>query len=460
MSTPSCKGPHMQPALMQTPSGEAMDSVTVDGVQYFVLNKVGRGGSAQVYMVLDGGKNIRALKVVDLEGAGAEVVDGFRNEIRLLQQLQYCPSVIKMFNYELNEALNCLYVVLEFGETDLSGIFTRRAKQGRDLDPLSVKFFWHEMLRAVHALHKEGVIHSDLKPANFMLVAGTLKLIDFGIANALQQDKTSVLKDSRVGTPSYMSPEAIMAACENTNDDDDDDEAMHEKENFARPQYKIGVRSDVWSLGCILYNMVYVCTCVQIGVRSNVWSLGCILYNMVYVCTCTCVQIGVRSDVWSLGCILYNMVYVCTCTCVQIGVRSDVWSLGCILYNMVYGRTPFQHVKNNIAKLQAITNPAVPIKFPPLPDPHLMDVLKKCLQREVKCRPTTSELMDHPYLLNRDKERGEEVDNGSVVVEQSASVESRRLQDLLKSKLAQGSPGTTSAIKRVVDLLQKLEPNK
>jgi hypothetical protein len=51
-----------------------------------------------VFLVLDCSKNLRALKVVDLEGAGLEVVDGFRNEISLLQRLQYCPSVIKMFN--------------------------------------------------------------------------------------------------------------------------------------------------------------------------------------------------------------------------------------------------------------------------------------------------------------------------------------------------------------------------
>jgi hypothetical protein len=77
-----------------------------------------------------------------------------------------------------------------------------------------------------------------------MLVAGNLKLIDFGIANALQQDKTSVLKDSRVGTPGYMSPEAIMAACEGVESEEEEEEEEGDKENMGerrkRPKYKVG----------------------------------------------------------------------------------------------------------------------------------------------------------------------------------------------------------------------------
>lgn len=49
-------------------------------------------------MVLDSKKNVRALKVVDLEGIGPEGVDGYQNEIALLKRLQYCDSVIKMYN--------------------------------------------------------------------------------------------------------------------------------------------------------------------------------------------------------------------------------------------------------------------------------------------------------------------------------------------------------------------------
>lgn len=55
-----------------------------------------------------------------------------------------------------------------------------------------------------------GVIHADLKPANFLLVCGRLKLIDFGIASAISSDATSVVRSQATGTYSYISPEALM----------------------------------------------------------------------------------------------------------------------------------------------------------------------------------------------------------------------------------------------------------
>ena len=55
-----------------------------------------------------------------------------------------------------------------------------------------------QILQAVHVIHEEKIVHSDLKPANFVLVRGQLKLIDFGIANAIANDTTNIQRDHTV----------------------------------------------------------------------------------------------------------------------------------------------------------------------------------------------------------------------------------------------------------------------
>ena len=65
------------------------------------------------------------------------------------------------------------------------------------------------MLQAVQVIHDEKIVHSDLKPANFVLVKGQLKLIDFGIANAIANDTTNIQRDHQVRLPlTYASQHA------------------------------------------------------------------------------------------------------------------------------------------------------------------------------------------------------------------------------------------------------------
>lgn len=70
--------------------------------------------------------------------------------------------------------------------------------------------YWHQILQSVNFIHKNDVIHSDLKPENFLMVRGRLKLIDFGISSKMAVDATSIIKYSQVGTFNYISPEALM----------------------------------------------------------------------------------------------------------------------------------------------------------------------------------------------------------------------------------------------------------
>jgi serine/threonine protein kinase len=63
---------------------------------------------------------------------------------------------------------------------------------------ISVSLGLQQILEAVRTIHDERIVHSDLKPANFMLVRGELKLIDFGIAKAIQNDTTNIVKENQV----------------------------------------------------------------------------------------------------------------------------------------------------------------------------------------------------------------------------------------------------------------------
>ena len=74
-----------------------------------------------------------------------------------------------------------------------------------------IRLTWRQMLSAVDCIHNHRIIHGDLKPANFLFVKGALKLIDFGIAKAIQGDDTNnIYRESQIGTLNYMSPESIL----------------------------------------------------------------------------------------------------------------------------------------------------------------------------------------------------------------------------------------------------------
>ena len=100
---------------------------------------------------------------------------------------------------------NILYVVMEKGDTDLATLL-KKYSNNRNITAAMIKHYWTEMLHGVSVIHQRGIIHKDLKPANFLLVAGRLKLRDFGIAISVQTDMTSVFIDNQMGTFNFMSP--------------------------------------------------------------------------------------------------------------------------------------------------------------------------------------------------------------------------------------------------------------
>lgn len=113
--------------------------------------------------------------------------------------ISFCSSLVK------SESL--LYLVMEKGESDLRKVLQSYTAP---LPLYTLMKYWHQMLQAVNYIHKNDVIHSDLKPENFLVVRGRLKLIDFGISSKMAVDATSIIKFSQVGTFNYISPESLM----------------------------------------------------------------------------------------------------------------------------------------------------------------------------------------------------------------------------------------------------------
>ncbi|KAI5073693.1 hypothetical protein GOP47_0011706 [Adiantum capillus-veneris] len=308
-------------SMQSRKQGENDHFVWVNRRRYQKLKKIGRGGSSEVFKVIDRDGNIYALKRIKLKGRDYATAYGFYQEIELLTKLQGKSYIIRLINHEVTEkglfsdhfeALETvrqdayIYMVLEYGEIDLAAMLQEKFKErgpGDNVDETWLRFYWRQILEAVNTVHEERIIHADLKPANFLLVKGVLKLIDFGIAKSIQGDTTNIQRDAQVGTINYMSPEAFM-----TNEKDE-----------------------------------------------------------------------------------YGNVIKC-------GRPSDIWALGCILYQMVYGKTPFAHITALHSKIQEVANPNHKINFPPVSNPHLLDIMKKCLAYKREERFRIPELLNHPFL--------------------------------------------------------------
>ncbi|XP_032225768.2 dual specificity protein kinase Ttk isoform X2 [Nematostella vectensis] len=227
------KGPPKGGVATHSPGFTKVETIAVNGKIYHKLEKIGRGGSSQVFRAFDG-KRMLAVKQVSLEDADDVIIESYINEITLLNQLQGCDHIIKLYNWELNKEEKTILLVLEAGTMDLS-TFLRKNRGCLSSTHLAV--YWEQMLRAVNVIHERGIVHSDLKPANFLFVDVQLKLIDFGIANAIQGDQTSIQRDTQIGTLNFMAPEAFL----------DVSNAHHSHQRSgAKPCMKIGRASDLF----------------------------------------------------------------------------------------------------------------------------------------------------------------------------------------------------------------------
>lgn len=228
--------------------------VIVNNKTYKILRKIGSGGSAKVYEGFEPqtAQSV-AIKIIIVSKADQQTQESFFNEKYLLAKLRDNKHVVRMYDSEFKKDLKELVIVMEKGDADLSQVIESYIRN-RDcmIDGIFIKFYWRGMVQAVNSIHQLGIVHADLKPVNFILVKNEVKLIDFGIASAVDPEGTSVIRDYQIGTINYMAPEALRNRANDASFLNNGAEDQHKKTII-----KYNSKADIWSLGCILYNLVY-----------------------------------------------------------------------------------------------------------------------------------------------------------------------------------------------------------
>jgi hypothetical protein len=154
---------------------ENKNIIRVENEPYAKLGVIGKGGSCKVYRALSRDCDVVALKKVKIEGLNKAAIDGYANEIALLKRLKGNPAIIQLYSAEVDLERKSILLVMELGEVDLNYVLRQQElmaanQQGRgagrsSLNMNFIRLTWQQMLTAVHSIHEERIIHSDLKPA-------------------------------------------------------------------------------------------------------------------------------------------------------------------------------------------------------------------------------------------------------------------------------------------------------
>jgi eukaryotic-like serine/threonine-protein kinase len=197
--------------------------------RYEIDREIGHGGMATVYLAQDVRDQRQvAIKVMHPRVANALNAQRFLREIAIAGSMGH-PLIVPL--HDSGAVDDVLFYVMPYVEGETLGQRLARVRRLPLADALAVA---HDVADALGHAHAQGILHRDVKPENILLAAGRALVADFGLARAIGAANYQKLTDTGVlvGTVYYMSPEQVR-------DDRDLDQ-----------------RTDIYALGCILYEML------------------------------------------------------------------------------------------------------------------------------------------------------------------------------------------------------------
>jgi serine/threonine protein kinase/Tfp pilus assembly protein PilF len=211
---------------LETPKEELIRGTTLAN-RYEIIEELGKGGMGRVYRVEDTKLNQEvALKLIKPEIAkDKKTIERFRNELKLARNIRH-KNVCGMF--DLGEIEGAHFITMEYVRGEDLKSFIHRSGQLTIGTAIRIS---KQICDGLAEAHRLGVVHRDLKSNNIMIDKdGNVRIMDFGIARSLES-KGITGAGVMIGTPEYMSPEQVEGK-------------------------EVDQRSDIYSLGIILYEMV------------------------------------------------------------------------------------------------------------------------------------------------------------------------------------------------------------
>lgn len=210
-------------------TGTTLDIETPDIPGYEVLGHLGHGGMGVVYKA----RHLKLTRTVAIKMlmsggyAAAPELARFAREAQAIASLRH-PNIIQVF--DVGDSDGKPYFTMEY----LEGGSLLQKLAGEPQPAREAAAMVATLADAIQAAHTAGIVHRDLKPANILLAAdGTPKISDFGLARSYTEAPDLTLGGTRLGTPSYMSPEQAIGT-----------------------QGAIGPSTDIYSLGAVLYELL------------------------------------------------------------------------------------------------------------------------------------------------------------------------------------------------------------